>query len=204
MSKHSFIRRVYRDMRDHKVIVDKVNASYIVDNNGNSYGGGFSDTPLRIELSMKVSQRDFLSILVHEYSHFLQWKQKSPFWFTKYRGLSPWVVLERWLGGREYKDTTIIECIERVRKCELDCDRIAVGLIKEYDLPINIYDYCRSASAYQYFYHYVRITRQWEYEQFPPYIRSVLDLMPSNLNDGYEDIPDWLENYFKLILVPCD
>lgn len=120
--------------------------------------GGFNDSARTLEISESTSP-NILGVLVHEYSHMIQWIEKDPIFTATYKKLDPTTVVDRWLKGKDYSIKTLDECFHRVKTLEFDCDKRAVKEIIKWKLPIDIDFYIKSAIAYSYYYDYLRHTR---------------------------------------------
>lgn len=121
--------------------------------------GGFNDSNRTLEITESYSA-NVISVLVHEYSHMIQWIEKAPVYVATYRKLDPTTVVDNWLKGKEYSAKTLDECFLLVKKLELDCDMRAVQEIIKWKLPIDIDLYIKGAIAYSYYYDYLRNTRK--------------------------------------------
>ena len=120
--------------------------------------GSFGD--IDKELKIYLVPDIWLDVLTHEYSHMEQWLEKSPIFFAKYRKrMDPTSVVDNWLNGHEYADSTLDACFRMVKELELDCERRAVENIKKWNLPINIERYTKCAIAYIHYYDYARVYR---------------------------------------------
>jgi hypothetical protein len=150
---------------------------------------------------------DFLRLIVHEYGHFRQWKEKREAYTITYNHPMKEELGEKsledaffkWLeGSKELDEEAIKFTCDIARDLELDCERVTVELIKKYDLPIDIEDYCRRASAYVYFYNILPETRQWYVIGKEPYnIPEIVELMPVNLDGDYTTIPEEVAELMK-------
>lgn len=199
---HPFIKFVRQECKRYGVKFILLQDKYIKANDyDDSCGGYFTEEPPELAVATRVWYTDFLSTLVHEYSHMLQWVEESPF-RSGYRGLDSWDIVERWINGETFKKTTVKKCIDSVRDCELDCDRRAVEIIKKHKLPINVGKYCQKASSYAYLHNYIKLSRQWEYDDYPDKNeRHILKLMPTNLDSNYSRTPRKIMNAFKKYMV---
>jgi hypothetical protein len=157
--------------------------------------------------AMKQPEDNFIRLLAHEYGHFRQWKEKrEPYWITfghpkaKECGeKSLEDVFFKWLENRREldKETIKFSC-DVSRDLELDCERVTVELIKKYNLPIDLEDYCRRANAYVYFYNILPETRKWYVIGKEPYnIPEILELMPTNLDGDYTTTPEEVAELMK-------
>lgn len=150
--------------------------------------GFFRDDPLELVVATRVMYTDFLSTLVHEFSHFEQWiddpKSFAPLKKYDYRD-----IFYHWLYGREYSKRTIAKSIDYIRDLEVDCERRAVRNIARFKLPINIPRYCRNASAYIHFHNFVKRKRVWHTKNSPWDFKGILKLMPDNMDGDYTKTP---------------
>jgi len=195
---HPFIKFVRHECRRYKVkfMLQHENEIKNQDEGALSCGGYFTDTPAELAVATRISYTDFLSTLVHEYSHMTQWIDNSPY-YIGHRGFDSWDIIERWINGEDFTRSTIRKSINIVRDCELDCDRRAVELIKKFRIPINIDRYCRKSSAYIYFHNFMKITRRWEYKEMPSNKYQIINKMPTNLNGDYSRTPRKIMALFK-------
>jgi len=159
--------------------------------------GYFIDEPPTLEVATRILYTDFLSTLVHEYSHMMQWIDESPYFHKNYRGLDAWDITDRWIDGEDFKRKTVIKCIDTVRDCELDCERRAIETIKTHRLPIRIDKYCQKASAYMYFHNFMKISRQWDYKNYWDKMEYIAYKMPTDLSGDYSRTPRKVMRLFK-------
>jgi hypothetical protein len=145
--------------------------------NGIMCPGFFDDKSLII----KIGKNDpaFLSTLVHEYCHFLQYLNNIKV-YQKSDEASE--IVESWLLGKNYDSQILKRAFFLVRAMERDCEKRAVKLIKEYNLPINIKIYAKHANCYIYTHFLMEKTRKyWMYKKSPYKSRIVMKLMPSTM-----------------------
>ena len=162
-----------------------------------SCGGYFNDDPPELAVATRILYTDFLSSLVHEYCHMIQWAEKSPYFIHGYRGLDSWDIMERWIDGEDFKKTTVKKCIDNVRDCELVCERRAVKILKEFKIPINTETYCQRAGAYIYFHNFIKLSRRWEYKSVPTHVDGIVNAMPPNLDGDYSSTPRKIMKLFR-------
>jgi len=157
---------------------------------GDSCFGYFRDYPLELVVATRCLYSDFLSTLVHEYSHLEQWAEGSRFFSGGRVNFDySWTIVERWLDGEKFTNRTIKKAIDIVRACELDCERRSIINIKKHNIPVNIENYCRRASSYIYFYNFVKKTKMWETKDDPSDFPAILKQMPTNLDGNYTRTP---------------
>ena len=129
-------------------------------------------------------------VFVHEYCHFCQWREDSPYWlnFVDKHGNDVVEHIFEWLNGREFGDN-IWNYIRATREGELDCERRAVKIIKKLDLPINPDLYAQRANAYVNFYNYIALRRKWYKVGKAPYEnKKIVELMPRHLKGDFDKI----------------
>ena len=122
--------------------------------------GAFSDYNRTLEISESPAP-SVISILVHEYSHMLQWINKDEAYIATYRGLDPTTVVNEWIEGKDFLDIELDNCFYLTKKLEFECDRRAVEVIKKWKLPIDIEYYTKCSIGYAYYYDYIRKHRKW-------------------------------------------
>lgn len=107
------------------------------------------DNPI-IKIAKGGPENEWIGILVHEYCHFLQWKDDIKVWKKFSDNCATFDDLM--LNPKKYKNE-IIDLIA----LELDCEKKAVRILKANQL-LDIEDYIKSANAillkYAYLYHY--------------------------------------------------
>lgn len=110
------------------------------------YDGTHPDYGKRVTFKINYytpSLTDIFDIFVHEYCHFLQWKDEIPLW-AEARGANK--NLDDYLEDKQ--NSCSIEDLRMVQKLELDCDRRAVELIKAYNLPVDLDRYIVESNGY--------------------------------------------------------
>ncbi|NBO36880.1 hypothetical protein EBU91_05040 [bacterium] len=137
---------------------------------------GYFDENLKI---IKVAKQDphFLETLLHEYCHFLQWRQKTQIFkhSDKYC-----LIVERWLNGKHYSKPLIKRAFYWVRKMERECEQIAAKLIDKYDLPIDKSKYIKNANCYIYAHFFMEQKRKYTAFSKNPFTdKSVQKIMPN-------------------------
>jgi hypothetical protein len=133
-----------------------------------------------------MNRTDALEILVHEYCHLTQWIDDIPLWkMTETSG----PLLDDWLAGKSVRN--IKKHIANMRDLELDNERRAVKLIKEWGLSIDIPQYIKKANAYILFYNWLYFTRKWSSPDNTPYTNEhILTFMSDKFNMKYSNLSD--------------
>ena len=134
--------------------------------------------------------RTWLPLIVHEYSHMLQWIADCAPWRKGFIGGDDTSVLfDKWVTHRRnFKRKKLLRIVELIQDVERDCERRALKLIEEYGLPISLRNYARRANAYLYFYTYAYLRRRWydNKKHKPPYeIKEISQCMPPVLLKSY-------------------
>jgi hypothetical protein len=115
---------------------------------GGRYGGGCDGDSIIVAAKSK----SFKKIYVHEFSHFQQAKEKSPYWDIGHD------IYERLGDGRvRIKDWSEIYKILLV---ERDCERRTIKHALEWNL-FSVEKYTAGANAYLFFYHYCYLKGKW-------------------------------------------
>jgi hypothetical protein len=130
------------------------------------YGGWFSGETKQKEFVVAMKRDCAFEIFVHEYCHYLQWKERPEFYNTKAKGCD---VVFSWLEGTDYSDRVLAKAFANVIELEWDCERTVLQLVKRYKLPIDVEKYIRGANCYLFFYHTVHETRAWTSKNRSPY-----------------------------------
>lgn len=139
------------------------------------YCGGWFDSNKR-EFVVAMKNRLGFEILIHEYSHYLQWKDRKRFYNKKLKSVE---IVFNWIDGKFFKKSIIEEAIREVIELEWDCEVNAMKKIISYDLSVNLNEYAQAANAYLMFYQYILETRLWC--KTSPYNPKIMSMMPTSL-----------------------
>lgn len=188
----AFLDHVKRECKSHGVKLDLRKRSGYLRLNGNIKCSGYFDSENR-QLVVAAKWEDWIDILVHEYAHLTQFVDQCVAWVE---GANTTDEIDRWLSGEE------IESIERhivaCRNLELDNEKRSVEIIKKFDLPIDVERYTKRANGYVYFYTWMLRTRRWSKPGNGPYSNeTVIDAMPNEFQDDYENLPDYVVRVFE-------
>ncbi len=170
MTKQDFIAMVVNDLLDSKFSIFLHQKAKIDE------CGGWFDSDEK-EFVVALDNPMGFEILIHEYSHFLQWKHHND-WFSKTNGGVR--ILFGWLDGMEYSNEILDLAWRDTVALELDCEWGALSLIKKYDLPVDVDKYRLAANAYLLFYGFVRSRREWS-KKSPYNNDAILAEMPKEL-----------------------
>jgi hypothetical protein len=159
------------------------NSKYVIVKSENNVrcNGYFDDEHRVLKCAINKPLEDWLPILVHEFSHFEQWKERCKIWLD-YESNSCSGIFFNWVSGLEY-DLALVKSSYLLIKClELDCERRAIANIVRFKLPIDLDYYIRKSNSYVLFYDSVYLTRKWYKSGKAPYENAdILSSMPSRL-----------------------
>jgi hypothetical protein len=164
-----------------------------------NFCGGWFDPDLK-EFTVAMKNRMGFEILIHEYSHYLQWKNRKRF-FNK--GASACGIVFSWLDGKFYKQETIANAISDVITLEWDCEMGALELINKYSLDVDVSRYLKATNAYLMFYHIVHENRKWcKHSPYNPTITASMSdsLQPLEYYQNPDNVKDHQrEKYLKIL-----
>lgn len=107
----------------------------------------FHEDPLTFALNYFESQiknKEWFTIFIHEYCHFIQWKNEKKKWTIDYDYASE--KLNKFLDKKS--KSVDIESIRKVQELELDCDKKALRLMKKHQLDVDINLYTKYSNLY--------------------------------------------------------
>lgn len=147
MEMETFIGRCIKEMMSYGVSVEftqrtrqsKKGYNFFYDGSTPKYG---SKKLLKINF-FTDSLEDNYGVFVHEYAHFLQWKESCAIWKESEDASDRF---DEWLDDKDVVVT--IDDIRIIQKLELDCDRRAIELIRKHKLPIDIDRYIKESNSY--------------------------------------------------------
>lgn len=157
---------------------------------------GYFDEYERILVCAKgSSEESFLSVVVHEFCHVLQWIEKEKKYTScnhqKYGSVQNAVCM--WINNELIlNDNKIRKYTQLTIDCELDAERRALRLIKLFDLPIDVNRYSSQASATLFSYWLTAKTKQWDFkigcrqrEASGPSLRRLFKSIPSKVEISF-------------------
>lgn len=176
--------------------------------NGYFYGDEETRDNGELAVATKKPPDQWLQILIHEFSHCLQWVENGPAWNVTYIDdeQDAYTMLQDWMTGEIDLDPEEAEsCAVLSRMHEHDCDQRAVKLIEEWKLPINIDQYIQRSNAYHLFYNYIGETGKWYPEGIEPYKTEMIwKQMPIDWLDDYDNPPPGLMDLYYQIYGAAD
>lgn len=173
MTEEHFIGQAIKDMVQHEVTIlfnkRKNNSKHSA-----NYFSVEKPTKPTFMINYFESELDF-EIFLHEYCHFLQWKNNTKLW---QRGIKSLNYFYDWLANK-YKTCPKYHLIN-IQALELDADRRVVKLVKKHKLNIDIRKYIKESNAYVMT--FLQVWKKRDYKQFPVNYNhpDILDLLPDN------------------------
>lgn len=171
MIETNFICKVVKELMDNKI---SINLKQTKDVEG--IGGWFDATDK--EFVVALNNKMGFETLLHEYTHFLQWKNRKRFFNRMSEGNS---IFYDWLSGTFYKKDVVDSALCDVIELEWDCESKVVELVKEYKLPVNLEKYCKTANAYLKNFHFIRDRRTLKREK-SIYSKAIINLMDDTIH----------------------
>lgn len=125
-------------------------------------------------------------VFIHEYCHFLQWSGTGKRFFEIDYDI------DEWLNGKiNISDKKAKEIMQLALRCEINCEKKVVRIVKKYHLPISIPNYIKKANWYLLSYRVSFDKRKWSKN-----IRDCSNLMPNKWLSNYWDIP---KKYYNMV-----
>jgi hypothetical protein len=155
-TKTNFTVKVVRELLNHGFSILLYNTEQLEDACG---GYCWIDDDKR-ELSVAMKHHMGFEILIHEYCHFLQWKNDPKFWYSH---IEKYDLLFDWINDKnmEVTEKDLKDSLESIIAIEHDCESRVLKLVK--NNPIEDFDinkYIRAANSYLWSYHLNRELRQ--------------------------------------------
>lgn len=156
----AFIDYVHSSLRKYKInLILSLETATI----GKNQISGYFDDGSK-ELLVCINEPNWIETLVHEFCHFLQFKEQDPIYTSLDQDGSNYISeLWDWLDGKlEFISTKRKnEAFRKIIAMELDCERRSVEMIKRFKLPVNLEDYEYVAFVYIHFYNFCKKYRTW-------------------------------------------
>jgi len=149
----------------------------------------FKDNPVLKVATGNKSNEEWFGILIHEYCHFLQWKENSKIWndFEE----SNFSIDDIIKSPKKYKKEILL-----LIHLEADCEKRAVSLIKQYNL-FDHKEYIQQANAVLYKYGFLYTDGFWPKNN--PELKDCDHLCQDKLHKSYVkylDIPEDLYDIY--------
>lgn len=181
-TKQSFTLKVVRELLSHNFSVLLYNTEKLEDNCGGWCWIDEDENKKEFAVAMKHNMG--FEILIHEYSHFLQWKTDRAFWDST---LKTYDVLFDWIADLtlEVDELELEQSLKDIISIEHDCEKRVLKMVK--NNPIENFDtdkYIRASNAYIWSYHLNKELRKKPTN--PIYSEKVLPYMPNIFNENVE------------------
>ena len=195
-----FLDYVHSSLRKHKI---KLILSMDTKSIGKNQISGYFDESSK-ELLVCINDPDWIETLVHEFCHFLQFKEQDPIYTSLDQGDSNYLSeMWDWLDGRyEFISTKRKnEAFRKIAAMELDCERRSVEMIKRFKLPVNLEDYTYIAFVYVHYYNFSKKYRTWFSDGVSVAdiveIADLEDKYKISLDGDFRKLPPEFEEIFK-------
>lgn len=169
MTRNEFIGKVAVECIENDVSLKIIQKEKI-----SNYSGWFDSN--KKELVCAYKSINGFETLIHEYNHFLQWKNNPKFWQKCAADKCPFL---NWVGGEETSKTKLTRAFNKAIELERDCEINSISFIKKHNLDVNLKQYILEANAYIYSYHYVKKYRNWPSTTI--YTQDLVKKMPKKI-----------------------
>jgi hypothetical protein len=170
--------------------------------NLDGYGGWFGAEEDEQEFVVAMKHHMAFEILIHEYCHFLQWKNDRKLWN---KSMETYDILFDWINNPELNFSTeqLDQSLHDILEIEHDCEKRVLKIVK--NCPIEDFDtdkYKGAINAYLWSYHINRESRSRP--KRPIYSPRVLEYMPNTFNNDlsfYLDASNLTDSIRQALLV---
>jgi hypothetical protein len=148
------------------------------------YGGWFGAEEGEKELVVALDHDMGFEVFLHEYCHYLQWKNNRDLWN---RSLLTYDTLFEWIDKPEsnYTDDELNQSLHDILELEHDCENKALRLLQNNPIEdVSVDKYIRAVNAYLLHYHINRSLRKRP--KNPIYSERVLNHMPNKFNTNLD------------------
>lgn len=201
---YEFVRYVEKALQKKNVVAHITDAEYVLLDDGTRVNGYFDELEPKLACACGKPLRIWLPTLVHEFSHFEQWKEKSAAWKLVDIGKRNTDASEEffaWINGKRIPKAVVTDYARRTRLMEMDCERRTVKNIRKFGLPIDVELYCAKANAYIHFHNFMLQERKWYKVGREPYnLKPVYSAMNATLDKRTDRTP---QKYMRLFEEHC-
>jgi hypothetical protein len=170
MTRDNFICKVVQECIKNGITLKIIQKEFV---GKDRYSGWFD--PTKKELVCAYKNLNGFTVLVHEYNHMLQWKNRKEFWNKC--GQNDESFLFDWIAGKEMSASKVTRILKKTIRLERDCEIRTLKTFKKYKLDVDLEHYIRQANVYIYSYWFIRKYRKWPSMKI--YSKSFLDQMPN-------------------------
>jgi hypothetical protein len=153
---------------------------------GGRCGGYFCESTKQLVIAIGRPIPIMLGTLIHEESHFDQWKDLDSIWYKPQMESSANRFFNWLSGASENKNPE--KDAKKIIELEADCERRTIKKIKKrWSELISTEDYVRSANAYMFSYLWMARSRKWigDFASKQKYVNQ----FPSKMKKKYEKLP---------------
>lgn len=187
-----FIGHVITETNKKGISVHLENTNWI-ESNASRCSGYFCDEDKCLKVAVRKSRKRWLSVFIHEYCHFLQWKNHSKVWNAKKNRMDTYqaaILLDDFLdNGKKLSKDKLQTCLTLCRDIEEECERMAVDIIDVFDIPLNKEEYIQKANAYLYFWTTLPKTQKWFSKKAPYDVPEIRKLLPKTFPKSFDKLP---------------
>jgi hypothetical protein len=182
-----FVSHVKRKCKANKIelVLSPSRNVVITDSFSTDCSGYFDDVGKALVVACGKPFKDWIEILVHEYSHMEQWLTDDRWEYWGECCQKMW----EWIDGDLMMNTTqLVSVIDGMIELERDCELRSLENIKKFNLKINKSMYGRKANLYLYSYRLMPILKK-----FPSGIydnKQIVKMCPSKIKKNYLSVPD--------------
>jgi len=169
MTRNEFIAKVAIECIENDVSLKIIQKEIV-----SGYSGWFDSN--KKELMCAYKSVSGFETLIHEYHHFLQWKNNPKLWKECEADRNPFLC---WMQGEEITKNKLTRSFNKAIKLERDCEIKSINFIKKHGLSVNVERYIKEANAYIFSYHYVKKYRNWPSGSI--YTKELIDKMPDKI-----------------------
>jgi hypothetical protein len=146
--------------------------------------------PLMV-IGINKPENEWLEVLLHEFCHFIQWKEQTKAW-TDYYSL-----YTEQVHNKEESKELLVATVDM----ESECEQNTIKLAKLIGYDIDPETYILKVNAYLVFYQIYEETRKW-YKKAPFDDEEILSMMPKNIIKNpmdYQTSKDLKSLYLKCL-----
>lgn len=142
-------------------------------------------------LAVASSKDDWWQTLLHEYCHM---KQEMD---GKFSDPQPFLDFDDWLNKKiELSEDDLKKSVRLIQKCELDCEKRVIKLVKKHKIIFDYKLYIKKANACLWLYEVARRNRSWCNKKSPAQIEEIFNLCPDKFITSLDNIPAKFEKLF--------
>lgn len=133
----------------------------------NCKGWFSSDTK---ELVACMRHKDSFGVFIHEFCHFLQYRDDRELWDALADGSGNFFL---WLEGKDFSKAQVTKYTAQAQELEHHCETKAINLIKKLNIDTDLDEYTQKANSYLYSYLVTKKLKLWPNTKFSIYDSSI-------------------------------